>query len=125
MFISISNTSNIPIYEQITKQIKEQIINGTLAPGEPLPSIRNLAKELQISVITTKRAYEELEKEGFIVTLPGKGSFVAETNTEFIKEQQIKKIEDLIENAVSIAKSLGLKKEDIMELLNLYFEGVE
>lgn len=125
MFISISNTSNVPIYEQIIKQIKEQIISGTLAPGDPLPSIRNLAKELQISVITTKRAYEELEKEGFIVTLPGKGSFVSETNTEFITEQQIKKIEELIEQAVCLAKSIGLKKDEMFELLNIYFEGVE
>jgi GntR family transcriptional regulator len=125
VFISISNTSNVPIYEQIIKQIKEQIISGTLAPGDPLPSIRNLAKELQISVITTKRAYEELEKEGFIVTLPGKGSFVSETNTEFITEQQIKKIEELIEQAVCLAKSMGLKKDEMFELLNIYFEGVE
>ena len=86
MNININNSSTVPLYEQIQNQIKTQILNGTLAPGEGLPSIRNLAKELKVSIITSKRAYEELEKEGFVETVTGKGTFVAKQNTERMKE---------------------------------------
>ena len=92
MNIIISNSSGKPIYEQITAQIKAMIMNGTLSPGDLLPSMRLLAKELRISVITTKRAYEDLERDGFITTIVGKGSFVKEADREFVKEEQLKAV---------------------------------
>ena len=96
MNIFIDNRSGVPIYDQIYSQIKNQIINGTLTENELLPSIRNLAMDLRISVVTTKRAYDELEREGFIYTLPAKGCFVAAQNTELLKEHNLKKIEEHI-----------------------------
>ncbi len=104
MNIIISNSSNKPIYEQIKEQIKNKIVSNELKIGEQLPSIRILAKDLRISVITTKNAYEELEKEGYVETIPGKGVYVANKNIELIREEQLQKIEDLIDTAVSIAK---------------------
>ena len=95
MDIIISNSSGRPIYEQITSQIKGLIMNGTLKPGDPLPSMRLLAKELRISVITTKRAYEDLERDGFITTIVGKGSFVQEADQEFVREERLKAVEGL------------------------------
>ena len=100
MNISISNSAGQPIYDQIVTQIKSKIISGELREGDALPSMRLLAKELRISVITTKRAYEELEREGFIVSLTGKGSFVAEKNVEFIREEQLRKVEEHLNQAV-------------------------
>lgn len=116
--IIISNNGTHPIYEQILIQIKEQIINGTLSANEPLPSIRNLAKDLRISVITTKRAYDELEKEGFIYTIPAKGCFVSERNNELFKEENLKKVESLISQAVSLSKMCNLTKKDLIDLID-------
>ena len=121
MKIIISNSSEDPIYEQIIKQIKNQIINGELDEEELLPSIRKLARELGISVITTKRAYEELEKEGFIDTVGGKGCFVSSQNKEFLREKKMKIIEDKLAIAVSEAKSLGISLMDLNEILTLLY----
>ena len=106
MDIIISNASGKPIYEQITVQIKSQILSGALTAGDALPSMRVLAKELRISVITTKRAYEELEHDGFIETVTGKGSFVARQNTEFLREDALRRVEQALENAVETADSM-------------------
>ena len=122
MDIIISNSSNVPLYEQVKEQIKNKIVSNELKTGELLPSIRSLAKDLRISVITTKSAYEELEKEGYVETIPGKGTYVANKNTELIKEEQLQKIEGLIDTAVSIAKISGISKEDIKEMLDILYE---
>ena len=121
MKIIISNSSPDPIYEQVSKQIKAQIISGDLAEGDALPSIRKLAMELQISVITTKRAYEELEKEGFIDTVSGKGCFVAMQNKELLREKKMKTVEDRLSDAVSEAKKLGISFKEIKEMLELLY----
>ncbi|GAB6181492.1 GntR family transcriptional regulator [Desulfotomaculum defluvii] len=123
MKIIISNSSNQPIYEQIVLQIKELIIKGKLVEAEPLPSIRNLAKELQISVITTKRAYDELEKEGYIVTVPGKGSYVAAENKELLQEKRLRIVEEKLIEAVLAAKSIPLSLDQLQEMLSLFYEG--
>ncbi len=122
MDIIISNSSNIPLYEQVKEQIKNKIVSNELKTGELLPSIRSLAKDLRISVITTKNAYEELEREGYVETIPGKGTYVANKNKELIKEEQLQKIEGLIDTAVSIAKISGISKEEIREMLDILFE---
>jgi GntR family transcriptional regulator len=122
MKIIVSNSSPDPIYEQIKKQIKSQIINGELEEGQTLPSIRKLAKELQISVITTKRAYEDLEREGFIDTVTGKGSFVAAQNKEFLREKRMKIVEDKLSEALSEAKMLGIGIDELKEMLVLLYE---
>lgn len=122
MLILIDNKSGVPIYDQIYSQIKSNIINGTLEEDSPLPSIRNLAKDLHISVITTKRAYEELEKEGFIYTVQGKGSFVSKKNTDLLKEENLKQIESHIEEIIKLSSSCNLNKEDIIDMLNLFYE---
>jgi GntR family transcriptional regulator len=119
--IIISNSSPDPIYEQVSKQIKTAIISGELAEGDPLPSIRNLAMELQISVITTKRAYEELIKEGFIDAVSGKGCFVAMQNKELLREKKMKTVEDLLSDAVSEAKKLGINLKEIKQMLELLY----
>lgn len=119
MNIIISNSVGEPIYEQITKQIKNLIFNGALCEGDSLPSIRNLAQELKISVITTKRAYEELERDGFIETIPGKGSYVAGQNKELIKEKRIKLIEDKLLEVLEESKLLGLSLNDLKEMLEI------
>ena len=121
MKIIISNSSPDPIYEQVSKQIKTAIISGELAEGDPLPSIRNLAMELQISVITTKRAYEELIKEGFIDAVSGKGCFVAMQNKELLREKKMKTVEDLLSDAVSEAKKLGINLKEIKQMLELLY----
>ncbi len=121
MKIIISNSSPDPIYEQVSKQIKTAIISGELAEGDPLPSIRNLAMELQISVITTKRAYEELEKEGFIDAVSGKGCFVAMQNKELLREKKMKTVEDLLSDAVFEAKKLDISFKEIKEMLELLY----
>ena len=124
MDILISNSSGKPIYEQITTQIKNMIISGALSEGDALPSMRLLAKELRISVITTKRAYEELERDGFIETVTGKGSFVARKNVEFIREEQLRIVEQTFQKAVDVAKSSAIGLEELIELLTiLYQEG--
>jgi len=120
--IIISNSSGKPIYEQITAQIKNMILSGELKQGQPLPSMRLLAKELRISVITTKRAYEDLERDGFITTLVGKGSFVSENNTELVKEEQLKIIEEHLQKAVSSARMTGIKLEELYEIMELLYK---
>ncbi|MDE7098297.1 MAG: GntR family transcriptional regulator [Ruminococcus sp.] len=117
MNIFIDNRSGIPIYDQIYKQVKNLIISGELKENDALPSIRSLAKDLRISVITTKRAYDELEKEGFIYTVQAKGCFVAPKNTEMLREENLKKIESLIEEILQLSASCGLTKDDIIEMI--------
>ena len=119
----ISNASGKPIYEQITEQIKSLIISGGLQEGDALPSMRLLAKELRISVITTKRAYEDLERDGFIVTMTGKGSFVARKNVEFIREEQLRKVEACLQEAADLAKTGGISLEETIEILSLLYKG--
>lgn len=125
MKIILSNASPDPIYTQIAEQIKNQIISGELKEGEALPSIRKLAKELQISVITTKRAYEELEKESFIDTVGGKGTFVAMQNKELLREKKMKIVEDRLSEAVSEAKLLDIHLNELKEMLILLYNEVE
>ncbi len=119
--IIISNASDRPIYEQITSQIKSMILGGTLSEGDALPSIRLLAKELRISVITTKRAYEDLERDGFIETVAGKGSFVAGRNIELIREEQLRLAEGHLQKAVELAKSSGISLGELSEILTLLY----
>lgn len=121
MNIIISNSSGTPIYEQIREQIKNKIVSNELKTGELLPSIRVLAKDLRISVITTKNAYEELEKEGYVQTIPGKGTYVANKNIELIREEQLQKIESLMDTAVSIAKISHISKEDLENMLEILY----
>ena len=127
MDIQISNASNDPIYLQIKNQIKSAIISGKLKPEEQLPSIRYLAKELRISVITTKRAYDELEIEGFVNSVQGKGSFVSMQNKELIREEQLRKVEASLLDAIKQAELAGLSIDDLKEILETLggFEGVE
>ena len=122
MDIIIDNKSGAPIYDQIYSQIKNQIISGVLKENELLPSIRGLAKDLRISFITTKRAYEELEKEGFIYTLPAKGCYVAPKNVELIREENLKKIEALIAQILQLAASCNLSREEVLEMVNFSME---
>ena len=119
----ISNSSGIPIYAQITEQIRAKILTGELQEGDALPSIRALAKELRISVITTKRAYEDLEQTGFINTLPGKGSFVAAQNPELRREEALRRVEEHLTEALEAARSGGISPEEVRETLNLLLEG--
>ena len=122
MNIFIDNKNGVPIYDQIYSQIKNQIINGTLSEDSSLPSIRSLAKDLRISVITTKRAYDELEKEGFVYTVPGKGCFVSPKNTELLREENLKSIEGHIEEIAKLAVSCNLTRNDVIEMINLIME---
>ncbi|HCW80101.1 MAG TPA: GntR family transcriptional regulator [Ruminococcaceae bacterium] len=123
MDIVISNSSQKPIYEQITDQIKNKIITGELSSGDALPSMRLLARQLHISVITTKRAYSELERDGFIETVEGKGCFVAPKNTEFLREEQLRKAEEALQHAVDIAKRSGIALNELEEMLSLLYGG--
>ena len=125
MNILIDNKSGEPIYNQIYSQIKNQIISGELKEDEILPSIRGLAKDLRISFITTKRAYEELEKEGFIYTLPAKGCYVAPKNVELLREENLKKIEEHIEQIAKLAVSCNLSRYDIIEMITFGMEEQE
>ena len=122
MNILIDNKSGEPIYNQIYSQIKNQIISGSLKENELLPSIRGLAKDLRISFITTKRAYEELEKEGFIYTLPAKGCYVAPKNMELLREENLKKIEEHIEEIIKLAAACNLCGEEIIEMVKFGLE---
>ncbi|MGL4989885.1 MAG: GntR family transcriptional regulator [Sarcina sp.] len=123
MNIIVSNSSSIPLYSQIKTQIESEILKGNINSGEALPSIRTLAKELKVSIITTKKAYEELEKEGFIETITGKGSFIANKNTTRLREITISKIEDSLSEIVKTAKSIDLSEINLIEILKvLYME---
>lgn len=122
MNIIISNSSSVPIYEQVYTQIKNSLIRGEIDEGEMLPSIRSLAKDLRISVITTKRAYEELERDGFIYTVAGKGCFAAERNNELIKEERLCEIEELIKKAFDLAAPCGITKDEIFEMIDIIFK---
>lgn len=122
MDIIISNSSKDPIYLQIVNQIKNEILNGELKENEMLPSIRGLAKELQISVITTKRAYEELEREGFVNTVSGKGTYVAGQNKELLREKRMRAIEDKLLEAVEESRALGLELEELQKILEILFK---
>lgn len=123
MNIIIDNSSSEALYEQISKQIMNEILNLNIKSGEALPSIRVLAKELKVSIITTKRAYEELEKSGFVRTIVGKGTFVSDSSNNRLKEAAISEIENKLEEAIVFSKSIGLKKEELLEIfINLYEE---
>ena len=121
MELYISNSGQEPIYAQITRQIKAKILNGELQQGDALPSIRLLAKELRISVITTKRAYEELERDGFLTTIPGKGCFVAPRNLELVREDTLRRVEEHLSRAVDAAKTGGVTLGEMTETLNLLY----
>ena len=125
MDIILSNSSGKPIYEQIADQIKEQIMSGTLAAGDALPSMRLLAKDLRISVITTKRAYEELERAGFLENVPGKGCFVAPQNRELLREAQLRKVEEYLSQAVEAARRGAFPLEELHELADILYKGDE
>ncbi|MGB4658114.1 MAG: GntR family transcriptional regulator [Mobilitalea sp.] len=122
MQISISSMSNLAIYEQIMNQIKDAIIKKKLLPGEMLPSIRNLAKDLQISVITTKRAYEELEKESLIQSVAGKGFYVCEQNTDYLREKQTAMFENRFSSVIRDSKKAGIPLEDILEIITILYD---
>lgn len=122
MNIFIDNKSGLPIYDQIYSQIKSQIISGALREDQLLPSIRNLAKDLGISVITTRRAYDELEREGFIYTVAGKGCFVAAKNTELLREENLRQIETHLQEIRDLAAACGLSREDIIEMFSVIEE---
>lgn len=125
MNIIISNSSDSPIYEQIVNQIRNQIIDDSLKFGDLLPSIRSLAKDLKISVITTKRAYDDLEKEGFIEVVPGKGCYVANKNKDFIREEQLKLSESYLQKAVDVAKISNISYKELEKILLLLYEDTE
>ncbi len=122
MNLLIDNKSGTPIYEQICTQIKAQIVSGALQEDEMLPSIRGLAKDLRISFITTKRAYEELEREGYLYTIPAKGCYVAPRNVELIREENLKKIEAHIEEIARLAASCGVSRSDVMDMVDFGLE---
>jgi len=124
MNIIISNSSPEPIYQQIVTQLKQLILEGDLNEAEGLPSIRTLAKELQISVITTKRAYEELERDGYIETVAGKGSFVAAQNKELLREKRLRVVEEKVADAITAAKTAGLERQDLLEMFKLLYEEI-
>ena len=122
--INISNSSSVPLYDQIQIQIKSQILNGQLKAGDGLPSIRSLAKELKVSIITIKRAYEELEKDGYLETVTGKGSFVASQNKERLKEVAMYEVESKLEEIIRQAKSVGMTLEEGLEIFKSLYEEV-
>ncbi len=121
MDIIISNSSQKPIYEQITAQIKSMILSGALREGDALPSMRVLARDLRISVITTKHAYEDLERDGFIETVAGKGCFVAGRNMELLREEQLRRAEEYLQNAVNVARTSGITQYELIEILKLIY----
>lgn len=122
MNIIISNTSKEPIYEQIKNQIKQSILKGELEEGDSLPSMRSLAKDLRISIITTKRAYEELEKEGFISSFVGKGSFVASQNKELLREKRLQSIEEKLTEVIAESKHMNITLEELQDMLHMLYE---
>lgn len=120
--VVVSNASPKPIYHQIEERIRAAIMSGEASPGEELPSIRGLAADLRVSVITTKRAYDDLEREGFITTSPGRGTFVAEPNVEFLREARLREVEEHLGKAVDSAKAAGLGREELSEMVDLAWE---
>ena len=122
MNLFIDNKSGAPIYEQLYTQIKNQILSGELQPEEAMPSIRGLARDLRISVITTKRAYDELEKEGFIYTIAAKGCFVAPKNVELLREETLKNIENHIDQIVRLSQSVGLSRQEVLDMVKFAME---
>ncbi len=125
MKMIISNSSSVPIYQQIKNCIIDQIMNGDLSEDEPIPSIRNLARDIKISVMTIKKAYDELEQEGYIISRQGKGSYVAPKNTELAKEKAQKDIEEHISRILQIAESFDIGKKEILDVFELMFKGDE
>ena len=122
MEIIISNSTSKPIYEQITSQIKQMIMSGELKSGESIPSMRLLAKSLHISVITVQKAYEDLQRDGFIETTVGKGSFVRADNKEYIQEEKQREIESFLQKAIELSKENGISLSKLIELLNIFYE---
>ena len=122
MNIHIQSKSSVPIYEQIKNEIKENILSGIVKEGEPLPSIRNLARDLKISVITTKRAYEELEKEGLIYSVAGKGFYVDNPDTGYLVEKKVQGLEEQLDEVLTLCKKAGLTKEDVKDMLDILWE---
>ena len=122
MEILISNSSGKPIYEQITAQIKALVMNGELKEGDLLPSMRTLARELRISVITTKRAYEDLERDGFITTVVGKGSFIRAADIRLVREEKLKQIEDLLSRAIFLARQSAIGRGEIEEMIEIIYQ---
>lgn len=123
MHLVISNSSSVPIYEQIKEQIIEQIMNNELKEDEMLPSIRNLSKDIKISLMTIKKAYDQLESDGYIVSIAGKGTFVASRNSNLVKEHAQKEIEDNIQKAIELAVRYDISKDEIIDLVNMLYEG--
>ncbi len=121
MEIIISSNTNKPIYEQITSQIKASIMSGELKTGDPIPSMRSLAKSLHVSVITVQKAYEDLQRDGFIETIVGRGSFVSAQNKDFFQEEQQRLAEECLEKAVDIAKTSGISLEKLIEILTIFY----
>ncbi|KAA9299264.1 MULTISPECIES: GntR family transcriptional regulator [Aerococcus] len=125
MHILLSSSSGQPIYQQIVQEIQGQILKGSLAPGQQLPSLRQLARDLKVSIITTKRAYEELEEAGFVQSIPGKGTFVARLNVDFLQEQERLKLDHYLQEATRSARKLGLNAKDLYPILQSLFEEEE
>ncbi|WP_394922468.1 GntR family transcriptional regulator [uncultured Robinsoniella sp.] len=125
MEIIISNNKSKPIYEQITSQIKAAIMSGEMQPGEMLPSMRALAKSLHISVITAQKAYEDLQRDGFIETVTGRGTFVADTNKDFFQEEKLRNAEEKLQEAAEIGRSSGISLQKLIELLTIFYEEEE
>lgn len=123
MHLVISNSSSVPIYEQIKEQIIEQIMNDELQEDEMLPSIRSLSKDIKISLMTIKKAYDQLESDGYIVSIAGKGTFVASRNSNLVKEHAQKEIEDNIQKAIDLAVKYDISKDEIIDLVNMLYEG--
>ena len=123
MHLIISNSSSVPIYEQIKEQIIEQIMNDELKEDEILPSIRSLSKDIKISLMTIKKAYDQLESDGYIVSIAGKGTFVAPRNNSLVKEHAQKEIEDNIQKAIDLAVKYDISKDEIIDLVNMLYEG--
>ncbi len=123
MNFRIQTKSGVPIYTQIGLQIKESILNGELKAGEPLPSIRGLAGDLKISVITTKRAYEELEKEGMVYSVPGKGFYVDDPDTDYLEEKKVKGVEEHFADVLRECSEAGLTKKEVMDMIDILWEG--
>ena len=123
MEIILSNASDRPIYEQITSQIKEMIMRGELKPGDSMPSMRRIAKDLHVSVITTQRAYDDLQRDGFIITVPAKGTFVSAQNQDFIREENLRRIEKLLSDAAVLGRENGLSFDDLKNTLEVVYSA--